>query len=55
MAFGLEAVNKTETVNKAETVKKTDCSSVTCQSMPKHYEELGCEAVIAANECCASR
>jgi hypothetical protein len=32
-----------------------NCDNVKCPSKPKHYEELGCEAVKSEGECCASR
>lgn len=31
------------------------CDNVECASIPKHYEEMGCEAVKSEGECCASR
>jgi hypothetical protein len=31
------------------------CDKAKCPSVPKHYEEMGCEAVKGEGECCASR
>lgn len=32
-----------------------NCDNAKCPSVPKHYEEMGCEAVKGKGECCASR
>lgn len=31
------------------------CDKTKCRSVPKHYEEMGCEAVKNEGDCCASR
>jgi hypothetical protein len=31
------------------------CDEKKCPSIPKHYEELGCEPVKNEGDCCASR
>lgn len=32
-----------------------NCDKVKCPSIPKHYEEMGCEAVKADDDCCPIR
>lgn len=35
---------------------KVNCDPTKCPSVPKHYEELGCEAVKASeDDCCVRR
>lgn len=36
-------------------LKKSICDTEKCPSIPKHYEELGCEPVKADDDCCARR
>lgn len=36
-------------------VPSKNCDDVKCPTVPKHYEELGCEAVKDEGDCCASR
>lgn len=39
-----------------EEVEKVNCDPTKCPSVPKHYEELGCEAVKSSeNDCCVRR
>jgi hypothetical protein len=32
-----------------------DCDKTKCPLVPKHYEEMGCEAVKDENGCCVQR
>lgn len=38
-------------------LRKVNCDPEKCPSIPKHYEELGCEAVKSADDedCCTRR
>jgi hypothetical protein len=39
-----------------EEAVKVNCDPTKCPSVPKHYEELGCEAVkSSADDCCVRR
>lgn len=35
--------------------EEKSCDKAKCPSVPKHYEEMGCEAVKNEGDCCASR
>lgn len=39
----------------ADKDKDKGCTDVACPTTPKHYEELGCEAVTSGDDCCPSR
>lgn len=36
-------------------LKKSNCDTEKCPSIPKHYEELGCEAIKSDDDCCTRR
>lgn len=36
-------------------VTSDDCDKTKCPTIPKHYEEMGCEAVKDENGCCIIR
>lgn len=38
-----------------ELKEEAKCDKVKCPSIPKHYEELGCEPVKTDDDCCPVR
>lgn len=55
-----EIIDTTASTDKLEDdattiVPSEKCDGIKCPSVPKHYEEMGCEAVKNEGDCCASR